>query len=138
MLPESDSVAWGATLRSILAWGYELWGWHAWKCLCRGQGPSFPLPPPCPGRPPLDQNLSPPTLAAGLGPPARSQTLTSQCGDVVPRAGLGLEPVEHSSSSQPGSHGDFCSVVFYSEMIVTLFFFFFFISILVKAEDILY
>lgn len=126
MLPEGNFVAWGAMLRRVLARGYELRGWPAWKCLCRGQGLSFPLPPPCPGTPPLDQNFSPPTLTAGLGPPARSQTLASQCGDVVPRAGLGREPVEHSSSSQPGSHGDFCSVVFYSEMIVTGFFFLFF------------
>lgn len=67
-----------------------------------------------------------PLWLQGWDPPARSQTLASQCGDVVPGAGLGREPVEHSSSSQPGSHGDFCSVVFYSEMIVTVFFFFFF------------
>lgn len=65
MLPESNFVGWGAMLRRVLARGYELRGW---KCLCRGQGLSFPLPPPCPGRPPLDQNLSPPTLAAGWDP----------------------------------------------------------------------
>lgn len=81
---------------------------------------------PAPGWPPLDQSPSPPALAVGPGPPVRGQTLVPQQRDAVPQAGLSREPAGHFSSSQPGSHGDFCSVVFYSEMIVALFFLLFF------------
>ena len=45
-LPESAGVAGGAVLRGVLARGCELRGWPAQKCLCRGQGLSFPPPPP--------------------------------------------------------------------------------------------
>jgi len=128
----------GVMLRSVLARGCEAQCWPAQKCLCRGQGLSFPLPPPRSRPAALGPKPSPPALAVGPGPPARGRTLVLWRGDVAPRARFGQEPAGHFSSSQPGSRGDFCSVIFYSEMIVTLFFFFLFISILVKAGDVLY
>lgn len=46
LLPEGAGVAGAAVLRGVLARNCELQGWSAQKCLCRGQGLSFPPPPP--------------------------------------------------------------------------------------------